>query len=127
MVEETEKMAIWVDLFENVIGKILKGKDHQKFAQKVNSIREHMEALQKATGLLVVELKEAKDKMIGEGLDPFAWCSFFMAIYRFFSFSFSFYFCLFDFGCYGCERFGLSKLLSFRLIEISLFLDSFLS
>lgn len=45
VVEEAEKMDVRVDWFDSVIKKILKEKDHQKFAQKVNSIRKHMEAL----------------------------------------------------------------------------------
>lgn len=45
VVEEVEKER--VDWFDNVIRRILKAKDHQKFAQKVTSTRECMEALQK--------------------------------------------------------------------------------
>lgn len=44
MMEEAENMGIRVDWFENVIGRTLKIKDCQ-FAQKVNSIKERMEAL----------------------------------------------------------------------------------
>lgn len=42
-----KKQKIWVRIswFDNVIGKMLKAKDHQKIAEKIDSIREHMESL----------------------------------------------------------------------------------
>lgn len=54
------------------LGNNLKVKDYQKFAQKFHFIREIMEVLQKWLDILVLELKEAKDEMIEQGIDPFA-------------------------------------------------------
>lgn len=44
-VEVVEEISARVDWFDNVIGRILKAKDHHKLSQYVNLIREGMEDL----------------------------------------------------------------------------------
>lgn len=46
VVEAGESMGVRVDWFDNMLGKILKAKDHYKFAHNVDLIRKCMEDLQ---------------------------------------------------------------------------------
>lgn len=46
-VEEAEKMGIRIEWFYRVIGRILKVKEHQKFAQKVDYYKGRIEVLQR--------------------------------------------------------------------------------
>lgn len=50
-------MGLRVDWFDKVIGKVLKAKDHEKLVHTANSIREHMEYLQRQLDMLADELK----------------------------------------------------------------------
>lgn len=65
-------MGVNIEWFDKVIRKILKARDYQGLAQKVISLKEHMEVLQKRLDILAKELKEVKDEKIGQEMDPLA-------------------------------------------------------
>lgn len=65
-------MGVRVDWFDQVIRKILKVKNHQKLVHTTNLIRGSTKDLQRQLNTLVDELKQAKDEIAKQDIDPFA-------------------------------------------------------
>lgn len=61
VVEATEGMSVRVDWFGNVIGKIVKVKDHQKLEHNGDLIMERMEDLKRQLNILAYKLMQTED------------------------------------------------------------------